>query len=116
MPFAALTFPFKSRENLYNRLLNEVMKFSGRKTIKYTKGNNTEGTIIAVPSYQSLSAYGKYFMRNECIIDDIVEAIARSSKSNCEETCETLLAGLFNISIKIHFSLLLLRMGYFLQE
>jgi hypothetical protein len=72
------------------------MKFSGRKTIKYTKGNNTEGTIIAVPSYQSLSAYGKYFMRNECIIDDIVEAIARSSKSNCEEACETFLAGQFN--------------------
>ncbi len=76
---------------LYNQLLNEAAKYN-----RYTRGNNSEGTIIAVPSFQNLIGYNKEFRRSKSIIDDIVKVIAKISKSHHEEACEAFLTGLFN--------------------
>ena len=37
--------------NLFDRLLNEVTKFNGATEINYKRGNNSQGTLIAVPSF-----------------------------------------------------------------
>ncbi len=71
-------FSLDLSENLYNWLLNEVVKYKCCKSIKYTRGNNTEGIIIAVPSFQNLSGYNKEFRKKESVIDDVVQVIARS--------------------------------------
>ncbi len=42
-------------------LLHEVVKFHHHKTIRYTKGNNTDGTLIALPGFRSLDKYMDYF-------------------------------------------------------
>jgi hypothetical protein len=95
-PLLHSLFSLDLGKNLYNRLLNEVVKYNGGNTIKYKRGNNIEGTIIAVPSFRSLSGYRKEFRQRDSMIDDIIKASAQSSKSNHEEACEALLTGLFN--------------------
>ncbi len=37
--------------NLFDRLLNEVTTFNGAAEINYKRGNNSQGTLIAVPSF-----------------------------------------------------------------
>jgi hypothetical protein len=95
-PLLHSLFSLDLGKNLYNRLLNEVVKYNCVKSIKYTRGHNTEGIIIAVPSFQNLSGYNKESRKKESMIDDIIQAIVRSSKSTIEEACEALLTGLFN--------------------
>jgi hypothetical protein len=37
--------------NLFNRLINEILKFNGSKVVTYAKGNNTMGTLLEVPQF-----------------------------------------------------------------
>ena len=43
-PLLHSLFSLDLGKNLYNRLLNEVVKYNGGNTIKYKRGNNIEGT------------------------------------------------------------------------
>jgi hypothetical protein len=35
--------------NLFDRLLNEIVRYYGKSNISFTRGNNTEAALIAVP-------------------------------------------------------------------
>jgi len=49
--------------NLFNRLINEILKFNGSKAVTYAKGNNTMGTLLEVPQFRSLKGYTKEFKK-----------------------------------------------------
>jgi hypothetical protein len=54
--FAALPLLFELDKN---RQLNESVKYNCCKSIKYARGNNIEGTIIAVPSFLNSTGCNK---------------------------------------------------------
>jgi hypothetical protein len=56
------------------------VQFSGTKAVKYAKGNNMEGTLLAVPEFQSLSGYAKEFKRDNCMLVETVNSIAKFAK------------------------------------
>ncbi len=43
--------------NLFDRLVNEIAEFSGGIEINYKRGNNSEGTLIAIPAFRTLHNY-----------------------------------------------------------
>jgi hypothetical protein len=90
--------------NLFNQLLKEMVQFSGSKTMKYAKGNNMEGTLLAVPEFRSLKGYQKEFKRDNCMLVETVNSIAKSAKCHPDEACETILTA-FLICTKIPFYL-----------
>jgi hypothetical protein len=44
--------------------------------MKYVKGNSVEGTLLAIPQFQTLKGYQKEFKRDECMLVEAVSSIA----------------------------------------
>ena len=59
--------------------------------MKYAKGNNMEGTVLAVPEFRSLKGYQKEFKRDNCMLVEMVNSVAKSAKCHPDEACETIL-------------------------
>jgi hypothetical protein len=70
--------------------------------MKYTKGNNMEGTVLAVPEFQSLKECQQEFKRDNCMLVEVVNSIAKSAKCHPDEVCETILTS-FLICTNIPF-------------
>jgi hypothetical protein len=81
--------------NLFDRLVNEITKFSGGTEINYKRGNNSEG-IIAVPAFRTLHNYERSFKAESSIIDTIIKAVTRNTKCKPNEACEVFLGGIYN--------------------
>ncbi len=79
--------------NLFDRLVNEITKFSGGTEINYKRGNNSEGTLIAIPAFRTLRNYEKSFCS---IIDTLIKAVSRNTKCKPNEACEAFLGGFYN--------------------
>jgi hypothetical protein len=85
---------WKPSANTLNQLINEIVKFSGGNTIKYTRGNNTEATLLSVPFFRNILKYQKEFTKDNTLIDAAVKSIAKSAKIDEQEAAESLLSGL----------------------
>jgi hypothetical protein len=56
-PLLHSLFSMNEGFNLFNRLINEILRFNGSKVMTYAKGNNTLGTLLEVPQFQTLKGY-----------------------------------------------------------
>jgi hypothetical protein len=50
-PLLHSLFSTNSGHNLYDRLLNEITRFNEGAEINFKRGNNTKGTLVAVPAF-----------------------------------------------------------------
>ena len=64
--------------NLFDRLVNEITKFSSGTEINYKRGNNSEGTLIAMPVFQTLCNYEKSFKAESSISGTIIKAVLKT--------------------------------------
>ena len=92
--------------NVYDKLLNEIARFTDGPELNFKRGNNTEGTLVAIPAFRTLEKYKKNLKADSSILDVIVKAIARNSKCQSNEASEALLLAFYK-SMKILFFLLL---------
>jgi hypothetical protein len=83
--------------NLFDRLVNENMKFSGGTEINHKRGNNSKGTLIAIPAFRILGNYEKNFKAESSIIETIIRAVSQNTKCKPNEACEAFLGGNYNI-------------------
>jgi len=81
--------------NLFNRLINEILKFNGSKVVTYAKGNNTMGTLLEVPQFRSLKGYTKEFKKKDNILVTLCDHVAKCSNCDRNEAGETILSALF---------------------
>ncbi len=95
-PLMHSLFSTQVEENLFDHLLNEVMRFHNSTALKFNWGNNTKGTLLYVPSIRTLNRYEKEFKKHSSILVEAVEAISRNTKCPLNEACKTLLMGLCN--------------------
>jgi hypothetical protein len=95
-PLLHSLFSTHSGHNLYDRLLNEITRFNEGAEINFKRGNNTEGTLVAVPAFRSLEKYKKDLQADSSIIDIIIKAIAKNSKCNNDEASEALLLAIYH--------------------
>jgi hypothetical protein len=95
-------FSMNEGSNLFNRFINEMVRFNGSRVFTYAKGNNTLGTLLEVPQFRSLKDYGKEFKKDDNILAEICNAVARFAKCDPSEACETIYLH-FLIGIKIPF-------------
>jgi hypothetical protein len=61
-PLLHSLFSTNSGHNLYDRLLNEITRFNEGAEINFKHGNNTKGTLVAVPAFQTWEKYEKTYM------------------------------------------------------
>jgi hypothetical protein len=87
-PLLHTIFSVNQGHNAFNRLLKEIVQFSGTKAVKYAKGN---------PEFRSLSGYAKEFKRDNCMLVETVNSIAKSAKCHPDEACETVLTAFFDL-------------------
>jgi hypothetical protein len=69
-------------------LLAEIIKLYDCKTIVYRKGNNTDGILLPLPSYQSLDKNSKHLSKPNAVVPDFVSSIARNAKTSDEDAAE----------------------------
>ncbi len=55
------------------------------------KGNNTDGTLIIVPSYRDLAKYHRDFDKPNSVLIDFVHAVATNSKTGIDEATESVI-------------------------
>jgi hypothetical protein len=79
-----------------DRLIQEIIKFHGSETITFTHGNNREGTIVVLPSFQTLDRYSAELSKRESAINSIINSIMKSTGSTEEKSAECLLNILFS--------------------
>ena len=79
-----------------DRLVQEILKFHGNRTIHFTRGNNRKGNLVAIPSYRQLDRYDVEFSKPGSVIDIIIDIISKDCNSSREETAECLLRVLFS--------------------
>jgi len=63
----------------------------------YDKGNNTQGTIIAIPQFQSLKGYKKEFKKKDSMLVKVCNAVAKSTKCHPNEASEAILSSFFEL-------------------
>ncbi len=84
LQFPMLHFLFSNQlgnVKVMDQLLKELKSFHQNDSIKYTRGNNTEGLLLNLPSFRSLERYKKYLARPmPTFIDEIVSFVSRNSK------------------------------------
>jgi hypothetical protein len=83
-PLLHSLFSNHAKHGIMDQLLKEVIKFHGSNVLKYRKGNNTEGTLINLPSYRSLKNYGKYLIKSTSPMATLVNVIAENSKCSAD--------------------------------
>ncbi len=93
-PLLHFLFSTQVRENLFDKLLNEVIRYHNSAALKFKQGNNTEGTLLYVPSFRTLSRYEKEFKKHSSILLEAVEGISRNAKCPPNDACESLIMGL----------------------
>jgi len=82
--------------NLFDRLLNEIVRYYGKSNISFTRGNNTEAALIAVPSFRSLARYDKELKKQDSFLDAVVAAIEKNCDCTLNDASETILSGMFH--------------------
>ena len=75
-PLLHSLFSTNPGHNLYDRLLNEITSYNEGTEIKFKHGNNTEGTLVAVPAFRTSKKYEKHVKADSSLIDVIIKAIA----------------------------------------
>ena len=75
-PLLHSLFSTNPGHNLYDRLLNEITSYNEGTEIKFKRGNNTEGTLVAVPAFRTSKKYEKHVKADSSLIDVIIKAIA----------------------------------------
>jgi len=63
----------------------------------YDKGNNTQGTIIAVSQFRSLKGYKKEFKKKDSMLVEVCNAVAKSAKCHPNEASEAILSSFFEL-------------------
>ncbi len=66
-PLLSALVPVDKGLNLFDRLLNEIVRYYNTHDITFIRGNNAEATLIAVSSFRSLPRYGKRHEEAELI-------------------------------------------------
>jgi hypothetical protein len=64
-----------SKHGIMDQLLKEMINFHGNNVLQYCKGNNTEGTLISLPSYQSLKNYSKDLLKPTSLMATLVSML-----------------------------------------
>jgi hypothetical protein len=77
-------------------LIREVVKYHGRKSIKYMQLNNRIRFLLPLPSARTTERYIVEFEKRGCIIDEITDLIATSAQCTKEEAAECLVCAVFN--------------------
>jgi hypothetical protein len=95
-PLLHSLFSMNEGSNLFNRLINEMVRFNGSRVFTYAKGNNTLGTLLEVPQFRSLKGYGKEFKKVDNMLAEICNTVARFAKCEPSEACETILSAFFD--------------------
>jgi hypothetical protein len=89
-------FLSKSGCNLFDRLLNEITRFSEGTEIKFKRGNNTESTMAIVPEFRTLDKYKKHIKGDSSVLDKIIRAITRHTKCQNDEATKVVLMALYH--------------------
>jgi hypothetical protein len=77
-----------STNGIMDRLLKEVISFNRSNTLKYRKGNNTNGTLINLPSYRSLKNYGKDLTKPNSPLAILVDFMVENTKCSVDEAID----------------------------
>jgi hypothetical protein len=60
-PLLHSLFSTNSGLNIYNRLLNEIVRFTDGPELNFKCGNNTKGTLVAIPAKSMKKRKGRFF-------------------------------------------------------
>jgi hypothetical protein len=74
-----------------NHLVQEIAKFHGDTSISFTRRNNRTGTLISLPSNQTLDRYSFDFSKPKSVLDEMVKCIVKNTNSTEEEVVSCLL-------------------------
>ena len=96
-PLLHSIYSLSQGHNILNQLIKEIIQFNGLKVMTYDKGNNTQGTIIAVPQFQSLKGYKKEFKKKDSMLVEVCNAVAKSTKCHPNEASEAILSSFFEL-------------------
>jgi len=91
--FPILHYLFSSKHcGSMDSLLREITNYHKKNSsILFRKGNNTDGTLLIVPSYRDLGKYRNNFTKPNSIVTEFVRAVATNSKSGIDEASECIL-------------------------
>jgi hypothetical protein len=95
-----IDFPLLSslgvHSNFMDKLLQELVKFYGQKTIEYVGSNNCNVCLISFPSLRKINRYDTELSKKGSVIDEMVNNVAKSSCASEIAAAECLIYSLFN--------------------
>jgi hypothetical protein len=74
-----------------DRLVHEVLKYHGNKTVNFKRMNNREGTLLLMPFAINLKRYEIELAKSGSIIELIVELLAKNANCSLEEAAQCIL-------------------------
>jgi hypothetical protein len=71
-----------------DKLLQELVKYHGKKTIEFNGSNNCTGYFISFPSLQTANRYDIELAKYGSVVDEIVQNIYKSASVSEVEAAE----------------------------
>ena len=76
-------------------LIQEIIKFHGAKTVKFTSRNNRPGSLLIMPCLRNIKRYDNEFSKKGSMIEFLVHHIVEHSNCNPSEAAECLIRGFY---------------------
>jgi hypothetical protein len=71
-------------------LLQEIVKFSGGKVIKYNQACNKPGTLTRIPSAKNLKQYTVHMCKKESFLEEMINVISECTNEPKKKAVECL--------------------------
>ncbi len=68
-----------------DRLVQEIIKFHGHRSIKFLRGNNRMSSLVLMPSHGKLERYEAELSKKNSAVDVLLDSISMSCNSKKEE-------------------------------
>ena len=78
-----------------DRLVQEIIKFHGHRSIKFLRGNNRMSSLVLMPSHSKLERYEAELSKKNSAVDVLLDSMSMSSNSKKEEATECLIKVLY---------------------
>jgi len=82
-------------EKHMDKLLQEVVKLSGRKSVHYIQANNRSGWLVPQPSLQTKARYSIELAKNGSLLDEIISSMMKSFAGMEAEAADCLINALY---------------------
>jgi hypothetical protein len=99
LPDAAL-FPLlhslhMDSDSKMDRLIQEIIKLNGTKTVNFTGSNNRPGTLFVMPCLRKIKRYDIEFSKKASMIDCIVQHVTQNANCFPNEAAECIIRGFY---------------------